>query len=129
MINIDKYRVAVIITEYHIISKLILLKIIIPKFMTRQWFQDWPPETKTLILYLLVDHLTPPPSTHTHFWGKKVWKRFFPIYTPADLYPNPSGCVLLNFTLNEKEHQKIGGNNIKTIVRGGGWGFFSCQAV
>ena len=36
MINIDKYRVAVIITEYHIISKLILLKIIIPKSMIRQ---------------------------------------------------------------------------------------------
>ena len=31
--NIDKYRVAVNITEYHIISKLIFLRIIIPKFI------------------------------------------------------------------------------------------------
>ena len=32
--NIDKYRVAAAnITEYHIISKLIFLRIIIPKFM------------------------------------------------------------------------------------------------
>ena len=31
--NIDKYRVAVNITEYCIISKLIFLRIIIPKFM------------------------------------------------------------------------------------------------
>ena len=37
--NIDKYRVAVIITEYHIISKLILQRIIIQKFMKiRQLF-------------------------------------------------------------------------------------------
>ena len=31
--NIDKYRVASNITEYHIISKLIFLRIIIIKFM------------------------------------------------------------------------------------------------
>ncbi len=31
--NIDKYRVAVKITEYHIISKLIFLRIVGPKFM------------------------------------------------------------------------------------------------
>ena len=31
--NIYKYRVAANITEYHIISKLIFLRIIIPKFM------------------------------------------------------------------------------------------------
>ena len=31
--NIDKYRVAANIIEYHIISKLIFLRIIIPKFM------------------------------------------------------------------------------------------------
>ena len=31
--NIDKYRVAANITEYHIISKLIFFRIIIPKFM------------------------------------------------------------------------------------------------
>ena len=31
--NIDKYRVAANITEYHIISKLIFLRIIIPKFL------------------------------------------------------------------------------------------------
>ncbi len=31
--NIDKFRVAANITEYHIISKLIFLRIIIPKFM------------------------------------------------------------------------------------------------
>ena len=31
--NIDKYRVAANITEYHILSKLIFRSIIIPKFM------------------------------------------------------------------------------------------------
>ena len=31
--NIDKYRVAANITEYHIESKLIFRRIIIPKFM------------------------------------------------------------------------------------------------
>ncbi len=31
--NIDKYRLAANITEYHIISKLIFLRIILPKFM------------------------------------------------------------------------------------------------
>ena len=31
--NIDKYRIAANITEYHIISKLIFLGIIIAKFM------------------------------------------------------------------------------------------------
>ena len=37
--NIDKYRVAANITEYHIISKLIFLIIIYPKFMKiRQLF-------------------------------------------------------------------------------------------
>ncbi len=37
--NIDKYRLAANITEYHIISKIILQKIIISKFMMiRQWF-------------------------------------------------------------------------------------------
>ncbi len=37
--NIDKYKVAVNITEYHIISKLIFLRIIIPKLvMIRQLF-------------------------------------------------------------------------------------------
>ncbi len=37
--NIDKYRVLANITEYHIISKLIFLRIIIPKFMKiRQLF-------------------------------------------------------------------------------------------
>ncbi len=33
MINIDKYRVAANITGHHVISKLIFLRIIIPKFM------------------------------------------------------------------------------------------------
>ena len=32
--NIDKYRVAANITEYHFVSKLIFLRIIIPKCMT-----------------------------------------------------------------------------------------------
>ena len=37
--NIDKYRVAANISEYHIISKLIFLRIIIPKFLKiRQLF-------------------------------------------------------------------------------------------
>ena len=37
--NIDKYRVETNITEYHIISKSIFLRIIIPKFMEiRQLF-------------------------------------------------------------------------------------------
>ena len=37
--NIDKYRAAGNITEYHIISKLILQRIIIPEFiMIRQLF-------------------------------------------------------------------------------------------
>ena len=37
--NIDKYRLAANITEYHIISKLIFLRIIIPNFMMiRQLF-------------------------------------------------------------------------------------------
>ena len=37
--NIDKYKVATNITEYHIRSKLIFLRIIIPKFMKiRQLF-------------------------------------------------------------------------------------------
>ncbi len=37
--NIDKYRVAANITEYHITSKLIFSRIIIPKFMMiRQLF-------------------------------------------------------------------------------------------
>ena len=37
----DKYRVAVNITEYHIISKLIFLRIIIPKSMKlRQLFKN-----------------------------------------------------------------------------------------
>ena len=31
--NIDIYRVAANITEYHIISKIIFLRIVIPKFM------------------------------------------------------------------------------------------------
>ena len=31
--NIDKYRVATNYTKYHIISKLIFLRIIIPKFL------------------------------------------------------------------------------------------------
>ena len=34
--NIDKYKVAENITEYHIISKLIFLRIIIPKFMMKR---------------------------------------------------------------------------------------------
>ncbi len=34
--NIDKYRVAANIIEYHIISKLIFLRIIIPKFMEKR---------------------------------------------------------------------------------------------
>ena len=39
MINIDKYRIADDITEYHIVSKFILLRIIISKFiMIRQLF-------------------------------------------------------------------------------------------
>ena len=33
--NIDQTRVAAMITEYHIISKLIFLRIIIPKFMKK----------------------------------------------------------------------------------------------
>ncbi len=38
--NIDKYRVPANITEYHIKSKLIFLRIIIPKFMMiNQLFQ------------------------------------------------------------------------------------------
>ncbi len=36
--NIDKYRVALNIIEYHIISKLIFQRILIPKFMIRQLF-------------------------------------------------------------------------------------------
>ena len=37
--NIDSYRLAANITEYHIISKLILQRIIIPKFiLTRQFY-------------------------------------------------------------------------------------------
>ena len=37
--NIDNYRLALNITEYHIISKLILPRIVIPKFMNiRQLF-------------------------------------------------------------------------------------------
>ena len=40
--NIDKYRVAANITEYHIILKLIFLRIIIPKLMKiRQLFHDF----------------------------------------------------------------------------------------
>ncbi len=34
--NIDKYRVAAYITEYHIISKVIFLRLIIPKFMMKR---------------------------------------------------------------------------------------------
>ncbi len=34
--NIDKYRVATNITEYHIISKLIFLRLITPKFMKKR---------------------------------------------------------------------------------------------
>ena len=34
--NIDKYRVVANITEYHIISKLIFLRIIIPKFLEKR---------------------------------------------------------------------------------------------
>ena len=34
--NIDKYRETTNITEYHIISKLIFLGIIIPKFMRKR---------------------------------------------------------------------------------------------
>ncbi len=38
--NIDKYRVAANITEYHMISKLIFPRIIIPKFLKiRQIFR------------------------------------------------------------------------------------------
>ena len=33
--NIDKYRVAANITEYHIISQLIFLRIIIPNFLKK----------------------------------------------------------------------------------------------
>ncbi len=37
--NNDKYRIAANITEYHVISKLVLLRIIIPKsMMIRQLF-------------------------------------------------------------------------------------------
>ena len=37
--NIEKYRVAANITEYHVMSKLIFLRIIIPKFIKiRQLF-------------------------------------------------------------------------------------------
>ena len=39
--DIDKYRIPAIITEYHIISKLIFLRIVIPKFMKmRQLFHE-----------------------------------------------------------------------------------------
>ena len=39
--NIDKYRVAVKFTEYHIIYKLIFIKIIIPKLIKiRQLFRE-----------------------------------------------------------------------------------------
>ena len=39
--NIDKYRLAANIAEYHIISKLIFQRIIIPKFMMiRQLFHE-----------------------------------------------------------------------------------------
>ncbi len=34
--NIEKYRVAANITEYYIISKLIFLRLIIPKFMKKR---------------------------------------------------------------------------------------------
>ncbi len=34
--NIDKYRVAANITEYYIISKLLILRIIIPKFIKKR---------------------------------------------------------------------------------------------
>ena len=34
--NIDKYRVAANSIEYHIISKLIFLRLIIPKFMKKR---------------------------------------------------------------------------------------------
>ncbi len=36
--KIDKYREAANITEYHIVSKLIFLRIIIPKFMMIRQF-------------------------------------------------------------------------------------------
>ena len=52
--NIDKYRVAANITEYHIESKLIFLRIIIPKFMNvRQLFQNYRITVLTLF-YLTV---------------------------------------------------------------------------
>ncbi len=42
--NIDKYRVAAIITEYHIISKLIFLRIIIPnKLLYNYKYQSFCP--------------------------------------------------------------------------------------
>ncbi len=39
--NIDKYRSAANITEYHMISKLILQRIIIPKFMVIRQLLIW----------------------------------------------------------------------------------------
>ncbi len=43
--NIDKYRLAANIREYHIISKLLFIRIIIPKFMMiRKLFHVKKPE-------------------------------------------------------------------------------------
>ena len=48
--NIEKYRLSANITEYHILSKLILKRIIIPKFMLiRQLFQKFPFERQKFV--------------------------------------------------------------------------------
>ncbi len=40
MIYIDKYRIGANIREYHIVSKIIFLRIIISKFMIRKLFHE-----------------------------------------------------------------------------------------
>ena len=72
--NIDKYRVAANITKYHIISKLILLRIIIPKFMKiRQLFHVNISKSTCLIwIYRLFGHnyrVTTLSTVYLNVWG------------------------------------------------------------
>ncbi len=52
--NIYEYRLAANVTEYHIISKLIFLRIIIPKFMLRRQLF----EVKNIKINIFIMHVS-----------------------------------------------------------------------
>ena len=81
--NIDKNRITANITEYHIISKSIFQRIIIPKFMMiRQLFH--------VKMYVIMSKINMS-IMRNHFLVTII--QLLPLY----IFPNASGMILLSF--------------------------------